>query len=602
MTLTPTRRKKLVLIVCGAVIAVVIAAVVAVIVLVLPDQDEEVKSSYPEVTVAEGRLLGQWVDIPGSDVSYASFRGIPYAEPPLGPLRFKPPQPTSWDGIRTANYDGNQCMQEGGGSEDCLYLNVYTPKLNGSDKLLPVYFFIHGGSFIFGSGSRNVYGPEFFLLQNVVVVTINYRLNAFGFLNLDNDIAPGNAGIKDQIAALQWVHRNIEKFGGDPKLITIGGQSAGAASAHWLSLLPESRGLVHRTILESGSALHSWAYNEDNFDVALDLGSRLGRSYLTSVEEVAQLVMEVPAEAILNAALSVVNDRTMRNTTQIPFAVSPERRAPFQGPPALITQDPEKYLLADMNPLPMFLGMNSREWLGGFYYYGWAAKPDVMRARIQDLLSVFPKNVIPYGDSSAYLNRTPTPNEWDQAVWTVRQKFFKDNATDCDDTCVFKKYLDDIFIGNDIARLAELRARNARSETYLYRFAVRAEYSLSPLQDPDQAQGGAVHSDELGYLWKMEELNQTLNGYDLAPTTLRRMVSLWTSYIKNGTPTPEHMTDEYYKEWKQAFLTNEHRRAHGNVIYYDISDRPSLMQQPISSVNAPFWLDVYQQCREGKST
>ncbi|KAK3919715.1 Venom carboxylesterase-6 [Frankliniella fusca] len=155
----------------------------------------------------------------------------------------------SWSDVRDAITEGSECMQQDQntgkmvGSEDCLYLNVYTPLRK--EAKLPVYLFIHGGTFMFGSGSRATYGPDFFMLKNMIVVTINYRLNAFGFLNLDNDVVPGNAGIKDQIAALKWVHDNIAKFGGDPDLITIGGQSAGAVSAHWLTLLPSSRGEIH---------------------------------------------------------------------------------------------------------------------------------------------------------------------------------------------------------------------------------------------------------------------------------------------------------------------------------------------------------------------
>ncbi|KAE8748921.1 Carboxyl/Cholinesterase 24 [Frankliniella occidentalis] len=601
--MSPTRRRKLVWIIAGVVVIVAIAVAVATY-FALRDPGDEAPtpdSAVPEVSVIEGRLRGEWVEFPEYNIRYAAFRGIPYARPPTGELRFKAPLPAAgWSGVRNATTEGSACLQQDiytqklTGSEDCLYLNVYSPRAEGSTELLAVYFFIHGGSFLFGSGSSLTFGPEFFMLNDMVVVTINYRLNAFGFLNLDNDVVPGNVGIKDQIAALQWVHRNIDAFGGNPDLITIGGQSAGAVSAHWLSLLPEPKDLAHRVILESGSALHSWGYNEDNFDVALDLGSRLTNGSTVSLQDVARLVMELPAMDILAAAVALANDSMNSNATQIPFATSPERRSPHDGYEApLITQDPEKYILADKNPLPIFMGMNSREWLFSFYYYGYAARPDYMRFRIAHLDTVFPKNVKPSTDTAAYLKLT---NKYtlERAVAKTYQYFFRYNNSACDDTCVFKLYLDDIVIGTDMNRLAELRARSHRSQTYVYRFAVRANYSTSNLVDPAQATGGAVHSDELGYLWKMSVLQQRLEGDGLASDTLRRMVKIWSSYIRSGIPDPG---PDHEGKW----TPNEFRTLPGNVIFLNIAETLDVREEPIMGQNADFWLFTYSQYRDDKS-
>ncbi|MCK9419593.1 MAG: carboxylesterase family protein [Nitrospirae bacterium] len=202
-----------------------------------------------------------------------SYLGIPYAAPPTGNLRWKPPQAvTSWPSIRPAMAYGNPCPQHidaqlndlsGGGTidEDCLYLNVWTPATSVSDAL-PVMVWIHGGGLIMGSGaySANI-GENLARSQNIVVVTINYRLGMLGFFANseldaeDPDHVSGNYGFKDQIYALRWVRDNISSFGGDPGNVTIFGESAGALSVHILMVSPLAGGLFHRAIAESGTPL-----------------------------------------------------------------------------------------------------------------------------------------------------------------------------------------------------------------------------------------------------------------------------------------------------------------------------------------------------------
>ncbi|KAF4530007.1 hypothetical protein B566_EDAN009183 [Ephemera danica] len=183
-----------------------------------------------------------------------------------------PAEVTSWSGVKHATADGPVCMQKDflqavpvvQGQEDCLYLNVYTPKLprpgaKEKPSLLPVMVYVHGGGFFSGSGSSTELGPEYLLARDVVLVTFNYRLGPLGFLSTGTEHIPGNAGLKDQVAALRWVHINIAKFGGDPRLVTIFGQSAGGASVHYHVLSPMSRGLFQRAIIQSGAALCAWA-------------------------------------------------------------------------------------------------------------------------------------------------------------------------------------------------------------------------------------------------------------------------------------------------------------------------------------------------------
>jgi para-nitrobenzyl esterase len=198
------------------------------------------------------------------------FRGIPYARPPVGRLRFAPPErEEAWSGTRSCHAFGTSAPQSpmalplpgmdvGPMDEDCLYLNVYTPAADGGRR--PVMVWIHGGGFVIGSASQPIYdGVPLVKRGEVVVVTINYRLGPLGFLYLPDECpgiegAVGNCGLRDQVAALEWVHENIAAFGGDPENVTIFGESAGGMSVGTLLGTPSARGLFRRAIPQSGAA------------------------------------------------------------------------------------------------------------------------------------------------------------------------------------------------------------------------------------------------------------------------------------------------------------------------------------------------------------
>ena len=222
----------------------------------------------PLVQTQSGELSG------ATEGHVLSFKGIPYAAPPVGPLRWTPPAPAvAWQGVRDATKFGASCEQPRRNSkavipwtaeyladppfsEDCLFLNVWTPTLHPAGKL-PVVVWIHGGGFSEGSGAVPVYRGDHLAQKGVVVVTINYRMGLFGFLAdklLDAEQgSSGEYGMMDQVAALQWVKVNIASFGGDPAQVTIEGQSAGAISVHHLLAAPSAEGLFARAIAESNS-------------------------------------------------------------------------------------------------------------------------------------------------------------------------------------------------------------------------------------------------------------------------------------------------------------------------------------------------------------
>jgi len=246
------------------------------------------------------------------------YRGIPYAAPPVGDLRWKAPQPAaSWKGVRQATEFANGCMPTPSPvlppiykfvvapsqSEDCLYLNVWTPAYSTGDKL-PVMFSIHGGGFKIGSG---VLDGENLARKGVVLVTINYRLGVFGFFALPEltaespHHASGNYGLMDQIAALQWVKKNIAAFGGNPKNVTIFGVSAGSAAVNLLTASPLAKGLFERAIGESGSAFADTSFSQMATGAnAEQAGGKLA-SGMGATQDVLKTLRAKPADEVLKA-------------------------------------------------------------------------------------------------------------------------------------------------------------------------------------------------------------------------------------------------------------------------------------------------------------
>ncbi|MEA2762922.1 MAG: para-nitrobenzyl esterase, partial [Gemmatimonadaceae bacterium] len=271
----------------------------------------------PRVTIDTGTLEGA-ID---SSTRVIVFRGIPYAAPPVGALRWRPPQSAKhWTGVRSATKLGHNCVQHqpysdidpfaAGVSEDCLNLNVWTKSLDPRVSGRPVMVWIHGGGFFAGFGGEERHNGARLAQKGAVVVTVNYRLGAFGFLAHpalaaeSPHHAAGNYGLLDQIAALQWVQRNIARFGGDPSRVTIFGESAGGMSVGSLIASPLAKGLFQRAILESGTGIGIGIATRDTAQaVAMKFAESLRVSGVSAAT--AARLRALTAETVLDASLHV---------------------------------------------------------------------------------------------------------------------------------------------------------------------------------------------------------------------------------------------------------------------------------------------------------
>lgn len=297
------------------------------------------------VKTAQGKVQGKTIN----DGKVKAFLGLPYAAPPLGALRWKAPEPPAkWKGMRDATHYSAHCyqghvyadmtFQDSGPSEDCLYLNVFTPAdVKGKSKL-PVMFWIHGGGYSGGSASEPRHNGDFLPTKGVVLVTINYRLGVFGFL-ATADLAQeaggtaGNYGLQDMVAALRWVRGNIANFGGDPDNLTIFGESAGSSAVSTLMASPLAQGLFQKAIGESGGALSNVLPTD-----ALEARTKRGSDWVATlgVKTLTEL-RALPAETLIEAGRkegavrfsTVVDGRLLTEPVAATYAAGKQAHVPL---------------------------------------------------------------------------------------------------------------------------------------------------------------------------------------------------------------------------------------------------------------------------------
>ena len=447
-------------------------------------------ASAPQVRTESGVVSGR------SDHGLSVYKGVPFASPPVGDLRWRPPSAVApWAGIREADTFAPACVQDGVSmpgetpptvSEDCLYLNIWTPAKNAAEHL-PVIVWIYGGGYRNGSASMPLYWGDRLAHQGVIVVTIAYRLGPLGFLALPEltresaHHSSGNYGLMDQIAALEWVQRNIAALGGDPRRVTIAGQSSGSISVSVLMASPLAKGLFQRAIGESGGLFEPLQLAPNYL---LANAERDGEKYVASLG-VASL-----AELRRLPAARLTGGPTAGGVTH-----------PVLEPYLLPRTPYEVFASGQQNDVPLLIGSNAEEA---------RSLTDVSHTTgatfAADIENSFGK--LPPAIVAAY------PHATDAEAQKARLDLERD-----------------LRFGWDMWAWARLQAKTGRSPVYYYSFRQRPPFPAGSLY----AGWGASHFAELWYVF--DHLNQAPWRWTPADRTLARdMSSYWSNFARSGDP------------------------------------------------------------------
>lgn len=505
----------------------------------------------PVISTSQGNIQGLRItSVAANNFIYFSFKGIPYATPPVHELRFKAPLPPhKWNGILQAFVEGPACWKPFAStflkqnlSEDCLTLNVYTPDyvFKKKDSLLPVMVWIHGGGFSSGSSNSQKYGPDFLVSEGIVLVTINYRLGIFGFLNEGIPDAPGNVGLKDQLMALRWVKKEIHRFGGNPDMVTIGGQSAGGASVHFHLLSPLSKGLFHRAIIQSGTILSEWAFDEsDHYDRAVRLATTLGCPE-TDKTCLVTCLHTFKASFLADEQMSLVNysDPLTDYINGTRLAFYPTLEDEISGEERFVTKLPEDSVHPDyVNNVPVLIGNVKDEGIVAL-----AGGSNKLKDIDKYLEYFVPKQV----------RKVSTQGYIDELTVKLRDFYF-------DGKPVSNETLQgsiDLNTDKHFAYGTSVTARvllQKSFKVYMYIFGYSGHFkNYMPSSSDLNLADGVNHVEDLGYLFHNEKFNQSLSDQTDDVLTLRRMVRMWTNFVKFGDPTPDTSDPLLNVKWHAA--------------------------------------------------
>ncbi|XP_050727486.1 esterase E4-like isoform X2 [Eriocheir sinensis] len=496
---------------------------------------------------------------------FNSFYGIPFAQPPVGNLRFKDPAaPTKWDGTRDASTSAAPCIHyqvgerlKGGerilGEEDCLYLNVFTPQVKG---VLPVMVYFHGGAYYHGGAQK--YRPHVLLDHDVVLVVVQYRLSILGFLSTEDSVMPGNLGLKDQTMALQWVQRNIHRFGGDKTRVTIFGQSAGAASAHFQMMTPKAEGLFSRAILQSGSALCPWSLNEKPRDAAVRVADSVG----CPTDQGSQALLDCLQG--LDERVIVPLHRTLRDWGRLPFTFTPWVDGEY------IPEHPAQLVLDGRHAqVDIMSGVTRDE--GALF-----ALPPLVIDRLMEQLQ---SNFSVAGPASLTLSSLI-----DDPVAVARQMYRHYTGT----THVTKAHAESLnrilgdrqfVLPHDVTSTHYAGHLHPTKKTFRYELQHYAQLSFTQMLCPACGLEWVCHGDDLFYLFPAGPIlmpppdgPQDLQRPD--DLAVRDIISkLWTNFAATGDPTPD---DSLGFKWEPSTADNLH--------YLSLTTSPSM--QPDSRKEA----------------
>lgn len=486
--------------------------------------------------IAALAAVGETVQVDGGLISgtvkdgVRSFKGIPFAAPPVGDLRWKAPQPVvPWEGVRKADAYGPDCPHQPYGanslytrephpqSEDCLYLNVWTAAAS-ADERRPVMVWIHGGGLTRGGGSTPSYDGTALAKKGVVLLTINYRLGPLGFLahpelsKEDPHGSSGNYGMLDQVAALEWVQRNIAKFGGDPNRVTIFGESAGSFAVNYLMASPLAKGLFHRAIGESGASFR---------DRTLLNESREGQK---SAEEVGLAFAEAAGADSIAALRALSSDKILDIFANDPKGKQFRSRPNIDGW-FLEASISDVFQQGKQNDVPLIVGSN-RDELTAF----------IPEATIPKTLDAYRKRMEgQYGDKIDAFNALyPVQTEADIKDAVIR------SSTDAS-------------FGLSMRTWARAAMKTGKSKVYQYHFT-----RVPPI--PNKEFYGAFHASEILYVFN--NLRQRAGVYEDVDHKLSDIVSdYWVNFAATGDPNGQGLP-----EWAPFGLAYE--------AYIELGDSP----------------------------
>uniref|UniRef100_A0A5F4VZE6 Carboxylic ester hydrolase n=1 Tax=Callithrix jacchus TaxID=9483 RepID=A0A5F4VZE6_CALJA len=496
-------------------------------------------SSPPVVDTVHGKVLGKFISLRGFAQPVAVFLGIPFAKPPLGPLRFSPPQPPEpWSFVKNATSYPPMCSQDPTAaqflsklftnrkeniplklSEDCLYLNIYTPADLTKKSKLPVMVWIYGGGMLLG-GASTYDGLPLAAYENVVVVTIQYRVGIWGFFSTGDEHSRGNWGHLDQLAALRWVQDNIASFGGNPGSVTIFGESTGAESVSVLVFSPLAKNLFHRAISESGVVLTPGLVEErDIKPLAEKIATTAGCKTTTSAVMVHCLRQKSEEELL---------DTTMKMKFLSVDLLGDPREGYYYTPTVIdgvvLPKTPEE-LQAERKFLtvPYMVGFNNKE-------FGWFL-PTMLHhspgsdGHFIDLFQKIPKELIPEAIET-YLGGT------DDLV--KKRDLFMD-------------LVGDVLFGVQSVIVAR-NHRDAGAPTYMYEFQYRPSFT-SDLR-PKTVIGD--HGDEIFSVFGAPFLKE--GGSEEEIRLSKMVMKFWANFARNGNPNGEGLPHWPEYDQKEGYL------------------------------------------------
>ncbi|KAJ8920377.1 hypothetical protein NQ315_005243 [Exocentrus adspersus] len=512
---------------------------------------------HPVVSIPNGKVRGTTQVTVGQKKVYHAFRGIPYAEPPIGERRFKAPVKKSrWVGTLNATEDKCECLQlrhPPGESEDCLYINVYTPRLH--DGKIPVMVWIHAGGFSFGNSSYALYGPDYLLEETIVFVSFNYRLGFFGFFSTGDSACPGNFGLKDQIMALKWVQENIIHFGGDPEKVTVAGGSAGAASFSYLQQTELAKGLFRSGIMESGTSLCVWALGKHPEAAMYEVEQALNISTSNStilIDEMRKIDYRV-----LQKIESDIATRFTFGGLKGSFVFGPVKE------PGVVNQYSEQALSEGrFQRMPMIIGVNSNEGL-----IETNETVDQFLSKLGHLLPLAPKSL------------TKNITKLLEADTEIKNYYFGTSPIAEQPESVSK------FIGDNIVNRPVRRTVLNQSKfvpVYYYKFSYVG--LLGSPQNRSIPGEGVGHGEEIPYLFRT---NDTVASSEADILTRARMVKMWTNFVKFGIPTPTKDDLLQNITWLTA-------PAGSDLFYLDIDTDLSIQRNPFEDA-MNFWDRIYEE-------